>query len=225
MLEGNRTPTFPRARGRSLGSPGECVSGRRRPADRGTKAVVLRTTLLLSTILIAGLVTPAARPSIGYARLLASPAACPHSDDPTADTSEQRDAMACLVNWARHRSGLRSLRRSRVLDRAATLKLADDSRCGQFSHTACGKPFLTVFRLSGYLEPGQAYRVGENLAWAATGADASPRGIFADWLSSPEHRANVLSPSWTEMGFALRVGSFEGRSAVILWASEFGSHT
>ena len=51
---------------------------------------------------------------------------------------------------------------------------------------------------------------GENLAWG-TGSRGTARGIVAAWLASPEHRANLLRPSFARVG----IGDLAARS----WAT------
>jgi uncharacterized protein YkwD len=38
---------------------------------------------------------------------------------------------------------------------------------------------------------GKRWHVAENIAWG-TGPNSTPRSIVADWMASPEHRANIL---------------------------------
>lgn len=131
----------------------------------------------------------------------------------------QARELACLVTSVRAANGLRPLRIDTRLARAARLKLADNVRCGDFSHTACGRPFTAVFEAAGY----RGAEVGENLAWAQ-GTLASPRQVLRSWLASPGHRANLLSPRFTEIGIALaRPDSFADLQGVVLWATTFGA--
>jgi uncharacterized protein YkwD len=130
--------------------------------------------------------------------------------------------MACLLQFARAQLGLPRLRESRVLDRAASLKLDGDIQCGAFTHTPCGKPFQTVFAAAGFSLSG-AYSVGENLAYGQ-GALGSPEQVMTAWLNSPDHRANIVSPDWKSFGLDLKTSSsFLGYGGVTLWANEFAS--
>ena len=101
--------------------------------------------------------------------------------------------MRCLLNHAREKRGVDALRRNRRLDRAAVLKLRDNVRCDEFSHTACGKPFISVFRRARYVTAEtRSYSVGENLAWGQ-GRLGTPRRIVLAWLRSDGHRRNLFS--------------------------------
>jgi len=153
--------------------------------------------------------------------LLAPPSVCPGSASTAGTTTDQLDEMACLVAYARTQANSPALHESKTLDRAATLKIDADLRCGQFSHTPCSEQFASVFAAAGY-PMGGGYAVGENLAFGQNRA-GSPRQIMAAWLASPPHRQNLLSGQWKSFGLGVRVGSFLGYSGVAIWANEFGS--
>ena len=75
-------------------------------------------------------------------------------------------------------------------------------RCNDFSHTPCGAAFSRVFEQSGYLNSQTTgYELGENIAWG-TASLGSARSIMAEWLHSPGHRANILTPTFRQMGLA-----------------------
>ena len=61
---------------------------------------------------------------------------------------------------------------------------------------------------------------GENLAWG-TGFRGSAKGIVAAWLNSPEHRANLLRPSFTRVGIGDLVGSFQGYGGANVVTADF----
>ena len=153
---------------------------------------------------------------------LASPA---QSDGRTASylapagycTGAEVKVMICLHDYARHEAGLPSLRSPLRLTRAARAKNADVARCG-FSHTACGHAFEYRINRAGY----RWTRVGENLGFGG-GLLGRPYAIFSNWMRSPGHRANILSPGFSDLGIAVRLGSFSGHSNASLWVVEFGS--
>ena len=112
------------------------------------------TTVLCTSLLAALALIPAsaqASRSSSFDAYLAPVGVCADDSALAAPAAQERASVACLVNWARARRSLPPLRTSAQLEAAAQLKLADDSRCNEFSHTACGSPFLSVFRRSGYL--------------------------------------------------------------------------
>lgn len=185
------------------------------------KLLVTSAPLLLALALTA-LVGPSGADA-AYERYLARAGSCAHADDLEAPPALARQAMACLVNYARRARGLEPLAPSRLLDRAAALKLAADIRCGTFSHTPCGDPFTEVFRQAGYTSPNGGWTLGENLAWG-TQTLSSPRTILDAWLNSREHRRILFTPGFRELGVGLaRPRNFLGQTEVALWATSFGA--
>jgi uncharacterized protein YkwD len=128
-------------------------------------------------------------------------------------------AVACLVNWARAQDSRKRLVRRPALQRAATLKGERVASCGQFSHTPCGSALTAAVRAAGY----RYSTFGENL-FAGTWGQFSARDVVSAWLQSPEHRANVLGPSFRDLGAApVRAsGLLDGGDAVV-WTATFGS--
>lgn len=162
---------------------------------------------------------------IGRDALLAPADVCPGDRSMTASPAAERQAMTCLVNWARTRDGLAALASNARLTSAAGDKLLADVSCDELSDTPCGTPFIREFKQSGYLTDATTYQVGENVAWG-TGALGSARAIMADWLHSPGHLANILNPSYRQMGLAyLDSARFLGAADAHLWANDFGSRT
>ena len=83
-------------------------------------------------------------------------------------------------------------------------------------------------RMTGYTNGAQhSWSVGENLLWSA-GAVNSNEALKL-WMDSPEHRANILSPDWRQIGIAAvhaasAPGTF-GDSAVTVITTDFGVRT
>jgi uncharacterized protein YkwD len=104
------------------------------------------------------------------------------------------------LNRVRAARGLRALRATAALTTSARRHSAQMGARGFFAHESVdGTPFWRrIERLYG----GNGFRsweVGENIFWQ------SPAGIAAgsvvrSWLSSPGHRANVLSRAWHDVG-------------------------
>lgn len=57
-------------------------------------------------------------------------------------------------------------------------------------------------------------KVGENLA----AGQRTVEQAVADWMSSPDHRGNILDPAYTELGIAIKEGGRFGP----YWVLEFG---
>lgn len=128
--------------------------------------------------------------------------------------------MRCLINWARRHGGLAAVHPNAALNRSAGMRAADIRRCQDFSHTACGEPFLDVFEVVGYFTGTAA--VGENIAWGQ-GRLGTARSAMAGWLASPEHRQILFTGSWQDVGVArVRATSLFGRPNVTVWVAQFG---
>jgi hypothetical protein len=152
--------------------------------------------------------------------LIAPAGTCAGADDAAAPASVQIRAMRCLIGWARSHAGLRMLRDSRLLDRSSLLRAASIRRCQNFSHTACGESFVSVFARVRYFR-GRA-TVGENLAWGS-GPGGSARATLAAWLASAPHRENLLTRGWRDEGLNLvRAASLFGAPQVTVWVLQFG---
>jgi hypothetical protein len=166
--------------------------------------------------------TPALHASGRYARYVAPADYCAGADDLGASIPVQQQVTLCLVNYARGVEGLGPLNIAPALMRSAELKAADIARCRTFAHDACGLDVRQRFADSGYFRTDAPSHFGENLAWGAAEA-GSPRGALLGWLESPEHRANMFKPDWTEQGVALVYAeNFRGVADSRIWVSHFG---
>jgi uncharacterized protein YkwD len=107
--------------------------------------------------------------------------------------ADEEAALCRLVNEYRAQNGLPPLLRSTSLTNAARWHSADMAQRNYFSHTdSLGRdPYqrMTAF--------GYPYGTrGENIAAGNSTAAAT----LTQWKNSPEHRNNLLSPSYTVMG-------------------------
>jgi len=159
--------------------------------------------------------------------LTASPALaapCASADRAPAQGADRaRLATLCLVNVERRRRGLPRLRQERELQRAAQRHARDMVARRFFSHVSPGGAGLTarIRAASAYLDRARGFRLGENLAWAPTGA-ATPRAIVRSWLRSPGHRRTMLDPRFREMGLGVALGTPAGRAGAT-YANQFGT--
>ena len=114
---------------------------------------------------------------------------------PTVDaqqTSYEKEVVR-LVNEARRNNGIGELTYNWELSRVARYKSQDMRDNSYFSHTSptYGSPFKMIKSF------GISYKTaGENIARG----QASPSAVVNAWMSSPGHRANILNPSFTEIG-------------------------
>jgi len=151
---------------------------------------------------------------------LAPRAVCHGQAAPTASLTVQVRAMRCLINWARRHNGRSLLRDQSQLDRSASIRGNDIRRCQDFSHTACGQPFVLAFSVVGYSVGASS--VGENLAWGQ-GRRGTAREAMEGWLHSPAHREILFTAGWRDSGVSLvKAPSLFGRRNVSVWVAQFG---
>ena len=125
----------------------------------------------------------------------------------------QLASMRCYHNWAREHDGLKPLGYSKALAAFSAQKSAKIVKCGVFTHQPCGQDAFLGF-------PAGFSTEGENLVMM--GPVGTVRQMFAMWLASPGHRANILGPSFSEIGLHLYSGAAFGYSAVMMWCADFG---
>jgi uncharacterized protein YkwD len=141
-------------------------------------------------------------------------------------TPELARALAAEVNRTRRARGLRPLRLSVQLTKAATAHAQALAQSGQFTHAwpTTGRLFGSWIRT--YYSPRgyRSWSAGENLLWSSPGF--APGNAVQQWLDSPIHRRVMLTPSWRELGIGVVTavaapGAFGGRDVQIA-AAEFG---
>lgn len=117
--------------------------------------------------------------------------------------------LIALTNQGRQSLGLRPLKESPILDKAALLKARDMLENNYFSHwSPTGISPWYWFKKEGY-----SYEfAGENLAIGFL--DSSE--VYQAWLASPPHKKNLLNPNYKEIGIAVARGSFKGRNTVVV---------
>lgn len=114
-----------------------------------------------------------------------------------------------LANGDRAKSSLRTLQMNPILVATAQAKANDMAAKSYFAHVSPeGVDPWHWFQKAGY-----AFEyAGENLA-----VDFSDSGdVEKAWMNSPTHRANILSPHFTEIGIATAVGMYEGRQTTFV---------
>ena len=129
----------------------------------------------------------------------------------------------CLLNKQRKAHGRRALKPNRRLARAARKHARDMVERDYFSHTAPGGvSFVDRIMKQDYVNPGQGWSLGENLAWGSYQL-ATPKSIVRSWMHSPGHRANILNPSFREIGVGVVKGAPEpGVDSAATYATSFG---
>jgi uncharacterized protein YkwD len=140
----------------------------------------------------------------------------------------QQSALAtfCLVNAERERYGVKPLRWNWRLWYAAQRMAGDIVRERFYSHRMPdGRTLLARVAATGYLPNGDDWSLGENLAWGA-GALSMPVSVVFAWMTSPQHRVNVLAPDYHDVGIGIALGSpIPGRDDGGVFVAEFGHST
>lgn len=129
------------------------------------------------------------------------------------------------LNEIRTQHGLAPVRVSARLTAAAadhSREMADD---GYFEHTSADGSAFWKRIGRWYAQSGYGYwSVGENLLWSSPQVD--PAGALKLWMDSPEHRANILTARWREIGvsalhLANAPGVYHGLEVTII-TTDFG---
>src|ERR1035437_634796 len=117
--------------------------------------------------------------------------------------------LLILTNQQRQNNGLGALTDSSQLDQAAANKAADMFGKDYWAHNAPdGTTPWTFIKGAGY---NYVY-AGENLARGFNSAS----DVITAWMDSPEHRQNVLSPNYQNVGFAVATGKLNGEDTVLV---------
>jgi uncharacterized protein YkwD len=129
------------------------------------------------------------------------------------------------LNQIRTQHGLVPLKLNERLSVAAGQHSQEMVTKGYFAHeSADGSSFWKrVQHYYGSTSYGY-WSVGENLLWSSP--DVDPQRALELWMASPEHRANILTARWREIGIsALHVDSAPGTYAglgVTVITTDFG---
>ncbi len=121
---------------------------------------------------------------------------------PSVAIPASEQAIIDLTNQQRMLNGLAPLAASEKLVQAAQIHAGNMARLDQMSHTLAGvaQPDLA----SRAQAVGYDYaKLGENIAFRYAGAPE----VVAGWMDSAGHRANILDPSYTEIGVAIAANS------------------
>ncbi len=125
--------------------------------------------------------------------------------------------LLLLTNEKRQENGLPPLTLNSELDSAALAKANNMFTEDYWAHDSPdGKTPWYFIKQAGY---NYVY-AGENLARGFT----TPSDVVNAWMASPEHRQNMLSPNYTNVGFAVETGKLTGEDTVLV-VEMFGSTT
>jgi uncharacterized protein YkwD len=192
--------------------------------------VRLRLPLAVASVLCAALALPALAPArTGGKRAAARKAAQVECANvglvPTADNVEEiRTAVLCLHNRDRAAAGLPPLKENAKLRKAAVGHSDDMVSRRYFDHDEPdGDGMVDRIKRAGYVRPGDAWSLGENIAWG-TQELATPAEIHKAWMNSAGHRANILRRSFREIGIGIVLGnpSVNPADAGATYTADFG---
>jgi|SRR5262245_10458667 uncharacterized protein YkwD len=154
----------------------------------------------------------------------ASPAGA-SSQRPAASLSTLEQGVLADINSLRKQHGLAPLRLSASLSAAARQHSGEMAARGYFSHDSANGASFDKRIARYYPISGRRYwSVGENLLWSSPDVDAG--GALQMWWNSPEHRKNMLTARWREIGLsavhvASAPGTYGGREVTIV-TTDFG---
>jgi uncharacterized protein YkwD len=132
------------------------------------------------------------------------------------------------LNAIRVANGLGPLRLNASLSAAAGFHSRELASGGYFSHESADGTVFWKRIERWYAQPRTgSWAVGENLLWSSPGIDAAH--AITVWMGSPEHRANILDPSWREIGIAAvhvdRAGGIYRDRPVTIITTDFSART
>ena len=141
-----------------------------------------------------------------------------HAKNAGLDRAERK--VVRLVNRIRARHGLRRLKASRTLARAASDHTGDMLRAGVLSHSSSdGTPMPS--RVRRYTD---ADWVGENVAAVPRRRGSAARRVVSMWMNSPGHRAVLLSASGRRIGVGRARGTLGNMRGAIFTADLASRH-
>lgn len=125
------------------------------------------------------------------------------------------DQLLLLTNQKRQENGEPPLILNGTLSAAALNKANDMFAKNYWAHNAPDGTTPWVFiKGAGY----NYIYAGENLARGFT----TPSDVVNAWMNSPEHKQNMLSANYKDVGFAVETGSLSGEDTVLV-VEMFGS--
>ena len=156
---------------------------------------------------------------------LAAPAARSGKASTHVALSSLESGVLSQLNKVRAQHGLQPVKISARLTAAAAQHSTEMGATGYFEHTSHDGTAFWKRIGRWYAQSSYGYwSVGENLLWSSPEVD--PAGALELWMNSPEHRANILTARWREIGisaehFAAAPGTYKGLEVTII-TTDFG---
>jgi uncharacterized protein YkwD len=126
-------------------------------------------------------------------------------------------ATLCLIDARRAAAGVPALSDSPLLDQVASRYAAQMVAEGFFDHVSPAGSTLAA-RIGA---AGDFAAAGEDLGYA-DGLDVTPAAMVGAWMGSAPHRANILDPSFTQLGVGVAVGT-PGGAAGATYVADFAT--
>ena len=132
---------------------------------------------------------------------------------PVAQNGSFQQQILSLVNVERSKAGLQPVTLNSKLNQAAQNHTNDMISKRYFSHTSpSGSTMVMRVQAVGYTYSA----IGENIAAGGSTASAT----MTQWMNSPGHKANILSPKFRELGVGYGPSSDQYRH---YWTQVFGT--
>ena len=140
----------------------------------------------------------------------------------TIELSDDEKRTLDLHNQTRAGNGLSAFCVHPALTESARAHSQEMLDEGYFEHESHdGEAMEDRIERFGYSSSGYSYwTIGENIGWG-TGPLSAPESRFEEWMASPDHRPNILSESFTEVGIGVRdAGTHDGGK---MYTADFGT--
>lgn len=141
----------------------------------------------------------------------------------TIGTGKAEKAVRCIINAKRKRRGLRAVRNSSDLAKAADRHsiFMRDNHC--FAHQCNGEAALSRrLQRAGYLPCGCTYLYGEAISWSF-GTSATARKTVKAWMKSKPHRKILLDKRFRDVGIGTVWGSpHDPKDNAAIFTADFG---
>jgi uncharacterized protein YkwD len=122
-----------------------------------------------------------------------------------------------LLNQIRQQHNLTAFTPLAPLRNAARSHSLDMLSRGYFEHNSPTEAWDA--RIGRYLK---SPLIGEDIAWGQ-GAYGTPQGIVSQWMSSPTHRAIILTPALHHIGIGLVTGTYASTPAATMATADFAA--
>lgn len=148
---------------------------------------------------------------LATARPMSAEDPTPKKDEEALQLSKAEQAMVDLTNAERKKQNLGPLSVDATLMTMARDHSAHMARLNMLSHELEGRSLQKRITESGY----KALRYGENVAFG----QRTPGEAVTGWMHSPGHKANILTPDFTQIG----VGLVKAKNGRMYYTQVFGN--